>query len=498
MPELTRLTLVLGLGLAACTGGGDGADRTGVTGATDTGETGVLTCDKAERDCAGVCFGSATVDDCGQCDENPANDCVQAVEVSGQWACDDDETCQDVWEIQLRRDSRVEVDVTEVTGDSVVRVAVFEPNANANGRNVLVGSNKDLLCTGADESTSVEFATGDLPGTWRIAIGRDTGASSGNTGTYTLAVATENGVQIGEEPLLDDAETQADGARCGNEYRFEGNWDCDQDESCQDTFELDLTEGQVLDLSVVDVEDDSVAGLALYAPGDSSGDTNLLTNTRDDRVCEGRDDDLVAPSFTVAESGNHLLAITRYSPPSAGDRGRYAVVIGADDFFDRPRPQDNDLESDAPGARCEWAHVAAETWDCKTDLASCQDVFDIDVPAGIDLAVSVTGVTGGSAVRAAVFGPGEPLSGKNLLTGKAGADLQCTGPDADLVAPDVVGTAAGTYRVAIGRDAAASKGKTSAGSYDLEVQVKGGYGGMVTRTLDDALTEATTTTCPQE
>jgi hypothetical protein len=35
------------------------------------------------QDCAGECFGSSVFDNCGVCDDDPLNDCVQ--DCNGEW-----------------------------------------------------------------------------------------------------------------------------------------------------------------------------------------------------------------------------------------------------------------------------------------------------------------------------------------------------------------------------------------------------------------------------
>jgi len=71
---------ILPIFLIACSGGLS-SEPGKVTDTGDTGDTGG--CDAVDLDCDGVCFGASTVDMCGVCDADPANDCEQ--DCDGVW-----------------------------------------------------------------------------------------------------------------------------------------------------------------------------------------------------------------------------------------------------------------------------------------------------------------------------------------------------------------------------------------------------------------------------
>lgn len=110
-------------------------------------------------------------------------------------------------------------------------------------------------------------------------------------------------------------------------------------------------------------------------------------------------------------------------------------------------------------------------WTC-ADGANCQDVFDFTVAAGSVLTVRVNNVGGGSAAQIALYAPGTPLGGTNLLTG-TNKELRCTAAaNCDLFTGGeqkvgVTAAVAGNYRVAVTRDWGLSCGGT--GTYRLEV-----------------------------
>ena len=80
---------------------------------------------------------------------------ITAYTTSGAWMCELSESCQDVYEFELQSGSRVSIVVEEVTGASVVRLAMHAPNVSLGGTNLLTGDTDDLRCTGQDEDAAV-------------------------------------------------------------------------------------------------------------------------------------------------------------------------------------------------------------------------------------------------------------------------------------------------------------------------------------------------------
>jgi len=135
------------------------------------------------------------------------------------------------------------------------------------------------------------------------------------------------------------------------------------------------------------------------------------------------------------------------------------------------------------------AFTASGSWTCANN-ASCEDVYDVKLPAGATVTLTTSGVTAESAVRLAVFGPGVAPNGANLLTGR-GFDRQCVARGGNDAVAFFTG-AAGTYRIAIGRDWQLSSG--GSGSYGLTVAADGGVT-LLQQSLDDASTMAAGAQC---
>lgn len=135
-------------------------------------------------------------------------------------------------------------------------------------------------------------------------------------------------------------------------------------------------------------------------------------------------------------------------------------------------------------------------WSCASGQ-SCQDVFDISLPAGATVTFTVTDVTGDSIVQLALYGPGEALGGTNLFTGGV-TELRCNYVDGCDTKPDgqamtFFNTPAGTFRLAVTRDWAESCG--SSGTYRLHIQSSKAFVAP-TQTIEDVATLAVGTACP--
>jgi hypothetical protein len=137
---------------------------------------------------------------------------LTAFRVLNSWTCADTVNCQDVYDVELAADTEVTLRVTEVTGPSVVRLALYAPGEPLGGLNILTNSTNDRMCALANASDSITSTT-TIAGTYRVAVGRDWGYSSGATGTYVLDVKCD----LPLAPLgqtVDDQPTLATGWQC--------------------------------------------------------------------------------------------------------------------------------------------------------------------------------------------------------------------------------------------------------------------------------------------
>lgn len=129
------------------------------------------------------------------------------------------------------------------------------------------------------------------------------------------------------------------------------------------------------------------------------------------------------------------------------------------------------------------------TWSCALG-ETCQDVYDVTLPAESVVSLAVTSLTGASVPRLGVFAPGAALSGTNLLTGLT-MDRECKGQNESDVVQFRTG-AAGTYRVAVARDWGSSAGFD--GSYTFVVTTEEGAE-VEGQSVDDGATASTGSQC---
>jgi hypothetical protein len=132
--------------------------------------------------------------------------------ILNSWVCPDATNCQDVYDVVLDAPSDLTITVTKVTGPSVLRLAVYEPGMPLGGTNLLTNTTNERMCSLANSSDSITITISE-PGTYRVAVGRDWGASSGANGSYALEVKSDHVLNpIGQ--TVDDQPTLASASQC--------------------------------------------------------------------------------------------------------------------------------------------------------------------------------------------------------------------------------------------------------------------------------------------
>jgi hypothetical protein len=135
-----------------------------------------------------------------------------AFRVEGTWTCADAVNCQDVHDVVLEADTSLTVTVTQVTGPSVVLLAVYPPGTPLGGTNLLNETTNERRCALANANDTVTVPA-PAAGTYRVAVGRDWGFSSGASGSYTLDVTTDRPL-IPAGQSVDDQPSQATASQC--------------------------------------------------------------------------------------------------------------------------------------------------------------------------------------------------------------------------------------------------------------------------------------------
>lgn len=138
--------------------------------------------------------------------------CGYTFTAASGWNCAFGVNCQDVYDFTTVTSTPVTVAVTSVTGNSVVRMAVFDGNT-LNTTNRLNGKLTDRMCV--PQNTNDSATSASLPsGLHRIAIGRDWNSSGGASGTYIVTITTANAPLSPNGSTSNDTASQLSGGAC--------------------------------------------------------------------------------------------------------------------------------------------------------------------------------------------------------------------------------------------------------------------------------------------
>ncbi len=148
---------------------------------------------------------------CSSDDDGPSG--ITLFEVNGMWDCAQSESCQDVYEFQFQAGTRVSFFIEDVTGSSVVRLAVHAPNIPLGGTNVLTGNALELQCEGQDEETGDPNLVLSTTGVYQFVVTRDWGLSAGFDGTYQMTIISDTPFQELTQ-TVDDVDSLSLGTDC--------------------------------------------------------------------------------------------------------------------------------------------------------------------------------------------------------------------------------------------------------------------------------------------
>ncbi|MCP4571379.1 MAG: hypothetical protein GY838_03435 [bacterium] len=127
------------------------------------------------------------------------------------WSCATSVDCQDVFDIDFVAGTTVDISAIDVTGNSVLQLALYEPGMALGRTNLLTGDYAEYRCgfvSGCGNNTDGQTVTGltlTRTGTYRLAITRDWGDSCGGVGTYHLIVEADEPMWVFDQTIDDDA-----------------------------------------------------------------------------------------------------------------------------------------------------------------------------------------------------------------------------------------------------------------------------------------------------
>ncbi|GAB1858133.1 hypothetical protein MHTCC0001_29700 [Flavobacteriaceae bacterium MHTCC 0001] len=133
-------------------------------------------------------FVSCSKDD----DTTPVAPGITLYEKQGTWDCDLGNTCEDVYQFEFKKNSKISISIEGLTGKSVVSIDLSADFGQYGGPNLLNEGNLSYYgCTGQNEEVNIANIQIDETSTYNLFIARDWGLSAGGEGTYTLVVISD-------------------------------------------------------------------------------------------------------------------------------------------------------------------------------------------------------------------------------------------------------------------------------------------------------------------
>lgn len=146
-----------------------------------------------------IIFSSCSKDD----DTTPETTGMTSFEQEGEWLCELGQTCEDIYQFEFRKDSKISISVENITGKSVVSLDLSADFGEFGGPNLLTQGNITYYgCTVQDEDVSLTNITISETGTYNLSIARDWGFSAGFDGTYTLTIISDTPFTEGIAAIL--------------------------------------------------------------------------------------------------------------------------------------------------------------------------------------------------------------------------------------------------------------------------------------------------------
>lgn len=128
---------------------------------------------------------AALVTACSKDDSAPGQ---TVFEKSTDWVSPVNQSCRDVYDIDLRKGTRLSIQVSEISGSSDAQLAIYSPKSLIGGMNMLTGNTNELSCGGQNVPESVVDVQIVEDGVHQFSISRNWGSSTGTTGDYKLTI----------------------------------------------------------------------------------------------------------------------------------------------------------------------------------------------------------------------------------------------------------------------------------------------------------------------
>jgi hypothetical protein len=125
------------------------------------------------------------------------------------WRCATGQNCQDIFELQFAKGTKVTFSVSEVSKGSTAQIALYFQDDAIGGLNQFTKTNKELRCNSVNDCNAntagqkvKDYLTASS-GTYKLAVSRDWGSSCEATGTYKLTITADRNFKLDSQAAND-------------------------------------------------------------------------------------------------------------------------------------------------------------------------------------------------------------------------------------------------------------------------------------------------------
>ncbi|MCK8523641.1 hypothetical protein M0D21_18805 [Aquimarina sp. D1M17] len=129
---------------------------------------------------------------------------ITSFEKEGQWNCELSESCEDIYQFEFKKGSKIAISIEDVTGMSAVSLDLSAEFGQFGGPNLLnEGQLSYYGCSGQDENISITNISISETSTYNLSIARDWGLSAGVEGTYKVTIISDTAFTEGVSAIED-------------------------------------------------------------------------------------------------------------------------------------------------------------------------------------------------------------------------------------------------------------------------------------------------------
>ncbi|MBW1298863.1 PPC domain-containing protein [Aquimarina litoralis] len=114
---------------------------------------------------------------------------VTSLEIQGDWLCELGQTCEDIYQFEFKKDSKISISVENITGQSTVSLDLSLNSGQFAALNLLNDGNISYYgCANQNEEISITNISITETGVYNFSVARDWGLSAGTEGMYSISI----------------------------------------------------------------------------------------------------------------------------------------------------------------------------------------------------------------------------------------------------------------------------------------------------------------------